>query len=602
MVPAVPDPRANALWRGRERTMIEKCYATGLGRASGSAAPDRRAGTVGRCLSCGRFERFRCYATGKARDACCEIREGALSTDDTFTAAKRNPPENEPGVDVDPASLSREDSGWSALKAIWVIGWAWVVAAFCGLVRSKAVALVVGPVGTGILGFQQNSVDTVSVVSGLGFPNVSIRHIAAEAVADRESSLSRAVAATAVMGLVLGIAGATVFVTLHSSVPQGGRLLSESAKGVLTLAMAVVAMVLSNNLGAALNGLGRTTDIALTSVISGAGATFLGVALLLVSRRDALPFFCAAPPAISALVATVFLRRHLVIGLRSLRKSDIRSQFTLARDGVLFMAAGFLSTGGLLVIRGLVVKTEGEISAGLFQAVWTLSTFYLGFVLNAMAIELYPRLVSLRTRGVSTVGALEQQTRLALWLCGPAAVLIVAAGPILLSAFFSARFLAGTTALRWLIVASVIRIALWPLGFNFLAKGRNVTYLFLEGAGSAIFIGVSWALLPRVGLAGSGVAFFLACALSLALQETLLWREEKRGLGWKVHAEIAVPICLAGVVLLLEGVHPALGLPSGAALSALLALRNARKVEKEVGLSVPSLVRAFMSRKAGEMR
>ena len=78
------------------------------------------------------------------------------------------------------------------IRSTAVIGLASLSTIAIGLVRTKAAALLVGPVGIGLIGLYLNLVSAASALAGLGLNASAVREIAgAEADADRADQQRR---------------------------------------------------------------------------------------------------------------------------------------------------------------------------------------------------------------------------------------------------------------------------------------------------------------------------------------------------------------------------------------------------------------------------
>jgi PST family polysaccharide transporter len=64
--------------------------------------------------------------------------------------------------------------------------------------------------------------------------------------------------------------------------------------------------------------------------------------------------------------------------------------------------------------------------------------------------------------------------------------------------------------LRWQLLGDVLRIAGWPLSFVLLAAGRGTVFAVNEVATMVIGVGMTALLVPRMGIAGAGIAY---CAM-----------------------------------------------------------------------------------------
>ncbi len=56
------------------------------------------------------------------------------------------------------------------------------------------------------------------------------------------------------------------------------------------------------------------------------------------------------------------------------------------------MASGFLMMGAAYAVRIIITRKVGLDAAGFYQSAWTLGGLYVGFILQAMGADFYPRL------------------------------------------------------------------------------------------------------------------------------------------------------------------------------------------------------------------
>src|SRR6056300_2083320 len=100
------------------------------------------------------------------------------------------------------------------LRSSPIIGSSSVVNIGFGLIRMKAAALLLGPVGVGLIGILQNLMTTASTVAALGFGNVGTRQIAEANGGGRQSDVDAARRALFWGTLLLALLGATIFWSL----------------------------------------------------------------------------------------------------------------------------------------------------------------------------------------------------------------------------------------------------------------------------------------------------------------------------------------------------------------------------------------------------
>ena len=106
------------------------------------------------------------------------------------------------------------------LRSSSIIGGASVINILVGLLRAKAVALILGPAGVGLFGLFTNIVATASTLSGLGFGNVGTRQIAEASANDDPVRVAAARRALFWGTMALAILGGAVFWLLRGVIAR----------------------------------------------------------------------------------------------------------------------------------------------------------------------------------------------------------------------------------------------------------------------------------------------------------------------------------------------------------------------------------------------
>ena len=164
--------------------------------------------------------------------------------------------------------MSERKSYREILRSSSIIGGASIANVLIGIARTKAVAIILGPAGIGLIGLLQNLVVTASTVSALGFGKVGTRQIADAAANGDEEDVWVARRALFWGTLVLAGIGALIFWSLRHVLAQ--KVLGDPELGyqVGWLSLAVALSVASGSQVALLNGLRRISDIALVNIVS----------------------------------------------------------------------------------------------------------------------------------------------------------------------------------------------------------------------------------------------------------------------------------------------------------------------------------------------
>jgi PST family polysaccharide transporter len=202
--------------------------------------------------------------------------------------------------------------------------------------------------------------------------------------------------------------------------------------------------------------------------------------------------------------------------------------------------------------RALLSNQLGLGAAGQFQAAASLSVVYVGFILQAMSQDFFPRLTGLARDDGAATRLVNQQIELSLLLAGPGLLATVALAPWLLTTLYSGEFHEADELLRWQCLGVLLRVASWPLGFVIVARADVRLYLVTEVGAQLVHMLVFYALLQAYGLIGA--AFGLIACYAFYLAAAYLAARRVIGFSWtpaalRVQSLVATAyvVCLIGL-------------------------------------------------------
>ena len=180
----------------------------------------------------------------------------------------------------------------------------------------------------------------------------------------------------------------------------------------------------------------------------------------------------------------------------------------LLKLGFAFMASGILTMGAAYAVRIMVVRMVGLDAAGYYQAAWTLGGLYVGFILQAMGADFYPRLTAVAKDDVACNRLVNEQAHISLLLAGPGVIATLTFAPLVIVLFYTNEFVGAVDVLRWICLGMTFQVITWPMGYIIVAKGRQKLFFWSEVFWTIVNIGLAWVCVKSFGLTGAGVAFF----------------------------------------------------------------------------------------------
>lgn len=416
------------------------------------------------------------------------------------------------------------------LQTSALIGGSAAIETGVGLLRTKAMALLLGPGGYGLLGTYGLVVELTRTLAQLGINASGVRQIALAESTGEAERIGRMVTVLRRLSLACAIGGAlglAAFAGPISTLTFGDT----SHRGdIALLAPAVFAGLLASGQTALLQGLRRIGDLARVAIVGSIAGALVGVPVVWVwGREGVVPTLVVA--AVCSLATSWWCSRRIAVAAPAPGGTPLyREAGMLMRLGLAFLGTSLLMSGAVYAVRIIVLRGAGLESAGIYQAASALAALSTGFVIQALGTDFYPRLVALAGDDAGANRLVNEQTRICLLLAMPGLLATLTFASLAIEVLYSARFLAAAEVVRWLCLGMALRVLVWPAGTVVIAKNRQVAFVAIELAWVLVNVGSAWWWVGRIGVAGAGVAFFIAYAFHAAV----VWPVVRRlsGLRW----------------------------------------------------------------------
>ncbi|MDB4279362.1 O-antigen translocase [Paraglaciecola sp.] len=386
-----------------------------------------------------------------------------------------------------------------------IIGGSSLINMLIGIVKVKVLALMLGPVGIGLMGLYMNIMSIAAIIASCGMGSIGVRQVAA--VADEEETLSLVRRALWFGSLILGVAGMAILWLLREPVALLVFGDDAHASDVGWLGLGLLFTLIAGTQTAVLQGLRRIGDLAKVTIISGLIGALLGISAAYLFGTNGVVWFVVAAPATSFLAASYYAAR-LPRPQAACDLSAIRRQWlVILKLGIPLMSAGLLMLATPLVVRTFVVNELGLDASGFFQAAWIISFTYVGFVLNAMAMDYFPRLTTTIGDPQRAGKLVNEQTEMGLLLAGPALLAMITFAPWVIQLLYAESFSPAAQLLSWQVLGDILKVASWPMSYIFLAAGRSRTYIGTQIIWSGAYLGTFIPGVSEWGLVMAGAGF-----------------------------------------------------------------------------------------------
>lgn len=378
------------------------------------------------------------------------------------------------------------------LKATSIIGGTQFLSILIGIIRTKAVAIFLGPYGLGIVGMLQSIIDIVRSLTGFGLNYSAVKDVAEADVSDDEDRLNETITVLRSLVLWTGLLGTGL--TILFAKPLGVITFGNS-KYSMDIIYLSITLLLSSVSGGQLALLQGKREIKLMAKATFYGVIFSTIISILIYYLFGIKGI--VPALISTSLITLlfswYYSKKLKFSKRTLSfKTTLAKGINMSKLGFFIVITGFLATLTLYLIRIIIVDKMNMEGVGYFQASWMISTTYIGIILNSMLSDFFPRLSAINNDKEASNKLINEQLEIALVLGTPMILSLIAGANLLIRILYSSSFLKTASILQWQLFGAFFTLISWPLGVLFLAKGKGKFCVLTDGLWSLSFIVITY--------------------------------------------------------------------------------------------------------------
>jgi antigen flippase len=411
----------------------------------------------------------------------------------------------------DPVIITEEEppksSHAEALKSTSIIGGSTVIVMLIRMVRTKMLAVLLGPTGIGLEAIFDSVINLSKTAVDLGISSSGVRQIAAAVSSGSEPVIATTVFTLRRVCLILGIVGASALFLARDAVSHLAFASSEHATDIGFLSIILLFGAVMGGQGALLQGMRRIGDLAKMNIFGAIIGAAVSIPVVFIWGRAGIPAYMVLAAGGSALIAAYYARRIRIKRVKVPLRQVANEAASLLRLGVVFLASGLMTTGALFLLRIIVTRQEGVYGAGQFQAATALAMVYVGFVLQAMGTDFYPRLTAVSGDNRKCNQLVNEQAEISILLALPGVLATLALAPWVIQLFYSSKFDKAAEILCWQVAGTFLQVNSWPMGFIMLAKGRGAALFWTDLASYSLYVVFGWFGLKYFGLPGIGIAY-----------------------------------------------------------------------------------------------
>jgi O-antigen/teichoic acid export membrane protein len=382
-----------------------------------------------------------------------------------------------------------------------------------GLVRSKALAELLGTVGVGLNNLMQQPLNLIGTATGLGIHFAGVRNIAAVQDGQDAEKIGKTVVAVKRWARLTGIAGMLVvmcFSPLLYNLTFGKEDFDNYSGGYrdfIFLSVILLFTAVSGGQTAVLRGTRRLRDTAKTGLYGSFFGLVLTIPLYLFYGINGIVPSLIVAAAVNLFFSGYYSRRVKIAPVRVSYRQSFDEGLDMARLGLLVSAGNLTGMLVTYLITLFLNLYADKSEVGLYTAGANMTYRYVGPVFTAISVDYFPRLAGLQSDTGKMAEAVRRQSEIAILIITPLMILYTAFLPLIVKVLNTSEFLPAVDFIRWFILGMLFKTVSWALGFVVLAKGDKGVFFRTEAISNLLFLVLNIGGYLLFGLEGMGIAF-----------------------------------------------------------------------------------------------
>lgn len=483
--------------------------------------------------------------------------------------------------------MSEDKSSYrQIMKATSIFGGVQVFQIIIVAIRSKFIAVLLGPAGMGLSGLLQAGTGMIAGFTSFGLSTSAVKNISAAQAEKNEEKVGRIIAVFRRLVWATGLLGLLVTLGLSSYLSQITFGNKEYTWAFALLSITLLINQISAGQGVLLIAMRQVKLMAKSSMIGSVLGLLTTIPLYYIYGMDGI-----VPALIIAAFTSLYLTWYFSSKL-SFKKVKVDFS-TIKLEGKEMLIMGFMiSLSGIITIAfsylvRIFISIYGSIDdVGLYNAGFAIINTYVGMIFTAMATDYYPKLSGVAHDVDKMNQTINQQAEIAILILSPIILVFIVFIKWVIFLLYSEAFLPVNQMILFAGAGMLFKALSWAIAFVFLAKSASKFFFWNELIFNIYMLCLNLAGYYWYGLTGLGVSFLLAYIL-YAFQVYLV---SKSLFKFKIDSELVkiffvnlalTVLCLLVVLLILDSYLIYL---IGLFLIVVSAIYNLYNLDKRTGL------------------
>ena len=401
------------------------------------------------------------------------------------------------------------------MKATSIFGGVQVFTIIISIIRSKFVAVLLGPTGMGIAGLLTATTGMIASLTNFGLATSAVKDISEANSTGNSIRVSTVTTVFRRLVWITGLLGAIITLALSPWLSQITFGNKDYTWAFIWISVTLLLNQISSGQSVLLRGMRQIGYMAKSGIIGSILGLITTVPLYyLYGIKGIVPGIIVT--SVTSLILTWYFARKLDIKPVFVSKArTIAEGKGMLKMGFMISLSGLITLGASYIVRIFISNTGGVDQVGLYNAGFAIINTYVGLVFTAMSTDYYPRLSAASQSNEKCREIINQQAEISLLILAPIIMVFLIFIKWVVIILYSTKFIAVNDMILYAALGMFFKAASWAIAFIFLAKGESKLFFWNELITNIYLLTINLIGYKFWGLTGLGISFLIAYFLYL---------------------------------------------------------------------------------------
>ena len=396
------------------------------------------------------------------------------------------------------------------LKTTSLFGGLQLIVIIISVIKSKYVAMYLGPSGIGTISLFTNTIGLVASFTNFGLGTSAVKAISHAYGEGNNDKIAKVVGVVKKLVWITGLGGILLMLLTANWLSEITFKSSEYVIAFYWLSLTLLIQQLGIGYMVTLQGLQKLKLLAKSSLFGSIfGLIFSLPIYYFFHNAGIVPVFILS--SLTSLFLSYYFSKNIKIEKVELSLQDV------FKEGKSILILGFLI--GLTAILDYIIsyvtltyiRRNGDVNAvGLYSAGFNIINVYVGMIFSAMLTDYYPKLSSVSNNTNKFNELVNQQAEIAILILAPIIILFIGSIKFIIYVLYTNEFVSMYQMMYWGMLGVLFKSLNWAVGIIVLAKGDSKKYFIIYLIAAIIVLSSNLLGYHYFGLEGLGIAFLIS--------------------------------------------------------------------------------------------